>query len=192
MSKQWSPPKFLKMINPQNVFLYDSGQNLQKNSSKFKYSVGRAIFTTNCEKESDRKRENVGLLKIFYTSTTTQMEHSLDFIRPCDISFTRYTHTHILILDIFQNEWWTLASLAVCGRRDDMFLVEKVKCDSVVGVCPDTKTIVGAQGISGSILEQADLWWYGGGGELGGEVLRDIWGGVFLRIGEEARGWVVL
>ena len=169
MSKQWSPPKFLKMINPQNVFLYDSGQNLQKNSSKFKYSVGRAIFTTNCEKESDRRRENVGLLKIFYTSTTTQMEHSLDFIRPCDISFTKYTQINILMLDIFQNEWWTLASVAVCGRRDDMFLVEKVKCDSVVGVCPDTKTIVGAQGISGSILEQADLWWYGGGGELGGK-----------------------
>ena len=44
-----------------------------------------------------------------------------------------------------------------CMWKDDMFLVKKVKCDSVVGVCPDTKTIVGAQGISGSILEQADL-----------------------------------
>ena len=39
--------------------------NYSENSSKFKNSVGRAIFTTNCEEESDRKREYVGLLKIF-------------------------------------------------------------------------------------------------------------------------------
>ena len=67
-----------------------------------------------------------------------------------------------------------------CMWRDGMFLVKKVKCDSVVGVCPDTKTIVGAQGIRGSILEQADLWWYGGGGELVG--------GKFCGIYEEGEG----
>ena len=39
--------------------------NYSQNSSKFKNSVGRAIFTTNCEEESDRKREYVSLLKIF-------------------------------------------------------------------------------------------------------------------------------
>ena len=48
-------------------------------------------------------------------------------------------------------------------------LTKKVKCDSVAGVRRDTKTIVGAQGISRSILDEADLWWYGGGG-----VLRDM------------------
>ena len=89
------------------------GQDLQKNSSKFKYSVGRAIFTTNCEKESDRERENVGLPKIFYASTKTKMEHSLGF---CQVIFhqTKYTQIHILIY-FRMSEWWTLASVAVCG-----------------------------------------------------------------------------
>ena len=73
--------------------------------------------------------------------------------------------------DLFQNDWSTV--LWLDAERWHVF-GEKVKCDSFVGVCPDAKTIAGAQGISGSILEQADLWWYGGG--LGG-VLRDIWEG---------------
>ena len=73
--------------------------------------------------------------------------------------------------DLFQNDWSTV--LWLDAERWHVF-GEKVKCDSFVGVCPDAKTIAGAQGISGSILEQADLWWYGGGL---GEVLRDIWEG---------------
>ena len=72
--------KSMWMINPQNASILDSEKNLSKNSSKFKYSAGRAIFTTNCEKESDRKRENVGLPKIFYASTTeVEMEHRFGF-----------------------------------------------------------------------------------------------------------------
>ena len=69
--EDWSPKCF-----PSRLWAKSS-----ENSSKFKYSVGQAIFSTNCEKESDRKRKNVGLPKIFHASTTTKMENSFGFDR---------------------------------------------------------------------------------------------------------------
>ena len=50
-----------------------------ENSSKFKNSVAWAIFTTNCEKESDRKRENVDLLKIFCLQPQKKSNINFDF-----------------------------------------------------------------------------------------------------------------